>query len=103
MLANRLGEDHIWVADLRAHAHALAGKRQEALALANRPQGEGPDHLILSGVHYILGDTTAALDALELAFEEQAGDIPNLTASSRYDGLRQHPRFIAIRSAIRLD
>ena len=103
VLANRLGEDHLWVADLRAHAHALAGRRQEALALAQRPQVDRPDRLILFGVHYILGDTVAALDELENALDEQAGDIPNIMASSRYDGVREHPRFIAIRKSIGLD
>ncbi|MEN8144228.1 MAG: BTAD domain-containing putative transcriptional regulator [Gemmatimonadota bacterium] len=102
-VANRLGEDHLWVADLRAHGYALAGDRESALRFAQRPSPARPDRLILSGVHLLLGDTAAALTEVERALQEQLPELPNVTSSSRYDGLRDHPRFVAVREAIGLN
>ncbi|MEJ2313156.1 MAG: BTAD domain-containing putative transcriptional regulator [Gemmatimonadales bacterium] len=101
-VARRLGEDHIWVRDLRSLGYALAGKRESALAFAVHPSTGELDLLILAGVHLILGDTTETLDNLEQALEQNAGELPNLTASLRFDALRAHPRFVAIREAIGL-
>lgn len=100
-VARQLGEDHIWVLDLRAHGHALAGDLGRALEFARRPDGS-PDRLTLASVYAVLGDSARALDELEGSLREDPTEIPNVTASERFDDVRDHPRFVAVRAAVGL-
>jgi tetratricopeptide (TPR) repeat protein len=57
----------------------------------------------LAAVHAALGDTSAALDALEAAWLARDTRLAYLKDDSRWSGLRQETRFIALQRLMRLD
>lgn len=57
----------------------------------------------LAAVHAALGDTAAALDALESAWLARDTRLAYLKDDSRWSRLREEPRFIALQRLMRLD
>jgi DNA-binding winged helix-turn-helix (wHTH) protein/tetratricopeptide (TPR) repeat protein len=57
----------------------------------------------LAAVHAALGDTSAALDALDAAWQARDTRLAYLKDDSRWSGLREQPRFIALQGLMRLD
>lgn len=78
-------------------AYALAGRRAEAEAvlaelIALLPTQQG-SHYFLAIVQAGLGEFNAALQALELAYEERVSMMVHLPTEPMFDGLRKEARF----------
>jgi hypothetical protein len=57
----------------------------------------------LAVLHAALGDTALALDALERAYAVRDTQLVFLKDDSRWAGLRQEPRFVALMARLKLD
>jgi TolB-like protein/Tfp pilus assembly protein PilF len=81
-----------------AHVHASAGRTQEARALIGqlieRSQQQHVSQYWLALAHAGAGEKTAALDALEKAYEQHDVILVWLGTEPRLDSLRSEPRFI---------
>jgi TolB-like protein/DNA-binding winged helix-turn-helix (wHTH) protein/Tfp pilus assembly protein PilF len=80
-----------------AAARAILDRLEQRAAVAYVPPCN------LAAVHLALGDAERALDLLEVALSERDVGLAFLKTDSRWDALRQHPRFIAIAAQLRLD
>jgi TolB-like protein/Flp pilus assembly protein TadD len=93
----------MWLAQL-GQAYGLAGRREEALAVAQRleswPMPVSPYNMAY--VYIGLGDFGRALDFLEQAFETGSGPTIGLKGSFLFAPLRGHPRFTALLKRMRL-
>jgi DNA-binding SARP family transcriptional activator/TolB-like protein/Tfp pilus assembly protein PilF len=89
-------ESLLYVASL-AHAYAVAGKAGEARAILERLSSESRTKHVsayhVAMVYVALGDTSAALEWLERAYEEQSPWIGYLKVDPRAAPLRSQPRF----------
>ncbi|MCU0633800.1 MAG: protein kinase [Gemmatimonadaceae bacterium] len=104
--AVRLAPGNHLIELMRAQVLAMSGRLREARAegarIAARTTGGRVPQFELARLHALLGDTTAALDALDrarAAAETQSSQL--LTPG--FESLRAHPRFIAHLRALRLD
>ncbi len=81
-----------------AHAHAVAGRKQEARKLLAQMKAstEKAPPFFLALVYAGLGDTSLALGALEKAYQERSGSMRYLKVEPRLDPLRDDPRFQAL-------
>lgn len=81
-------------------AHAGAGDAAAARAIVTtleaRGQSEYVSPVLLAQIHAALGDTDAALDALDRAAEVRATDLAWIGVRPTFDDLRLHPRFVAL-------
>jgi tetratricopeptide (TPR) repeat protein len=76
--------------------YAVAGRREEALAIPNRLEGESahyPRATILAG----LGEHDGAIDALDRAVEAHSWFLVQLGVDPQFDSLREDPRFRQIK------
>ncbi|HEY8521336.1 MAG TPA: tetratricopeptide repeat protein [Gammaproteobacteria bacterium] len=82
------------------HAYALAGRRKEAFAvlaaLERQAQSEYVSPHALALVHLGLGDSAAALDALEQGFAVRDPAMSGLKVDPRFAPLAREPRFLAL-------
>ena len=89
------------------HAYAMAGKRDKARAtLARLAQAATSQHVSayhVAVIHISLGDTTAGLDWLERAYDEQSPWIGYLKVDPRVDPVRSLQRFKSLLRKARLD
>jgi len=99
------GGNLLYLASL-GHAYAQAGKKNEARAvlarLANASTSRHVSAYHVAAIHIALGDTTAALDWLERAYDEQSPWIGYLGVDPRIDPVRSHPRFKSLLRKARL-
>ena len=82
---------------LLGEAYARAGRRQEALRIANqlkamRAKGYSPP-LNIGRIYMLLGDHDEAFEWFKLADEERDGDMVLLNIAPVYDPVRADPRF----------
>ncbi|MBO0722667.1 MAG: hypothetical protein J2P41_17720, partial [Blastocatellia bacterium] len=79
------------------HAYAVAGRRQEALAvLEELRRSSGKRHVssFHPGLIYTgLGDKDRAFEMLDKAYSEKAERLVWINADPRFDPLRNDPRF----------
>jgi tetratricopeptide (TPR) repeat protein len=68
----------------------------------HRDNGRYRSPLTIALQYAIAGADSEALDWLEKAVEERAPWLPELKADPTWDGLRSHPRFVAIMKRIGL-
>jgi len=82
------------------HAYAAAGRSRDARAILARLATAATKRHVsayhVAAIYIALGDTTAGLDWLERAFEEQSPWIGYLLVDPRVDPVRAHPRFVAL-------
>jgi TolB-like protein len=84
---------------LLAIGHALSGRHDRARAMLARLDA----HLALAAaIHHVLGADDEALDCLERAVVLRELGVPNITSEPIFDGLRDHPRFRALRAEMGL-
>jgi TolB-like protein len=87
------------VADLPA-AHALAGRRDEAVAELERLLTTAREHYVsaydVATIYAALGDTQTALDWLERALERRDPPIPLIGVDPAFDLLHADPRFVQV-------
>lgn len=92
---------------LHARALALAGQQAEARALVQDLHARQPTDYVppyeMAKVYDALGDTAAALDALERAYEERSHSIAFLAVDPQLEGLRSKPRFQSLLRRAGLD
>jgi TolB-like protein/DNA-binding winged helix-turn-helix (wHTH) protein/Flp pilus assembly protein TadD len=77
------------------YAHALSGRRGEALAILSKLKG-GKEYVSparLAMLYAALGDKEAAFRSLERAYAERDSQLQKLQVDPRYHGLRSDPRF----------
>ncbi len=83
-----------------------AGKENEARAvLARLARASTSRHVSayhVAAIHIALGDTTAGLDWLERAYDEQSPWTGYLRVDPRVDPVRSHPRFKSVLRKARL-
>jgi tetratricopeptide (TPR) repeat protein len=88
------------------HAYARAGRTQDARTTLSRlAQASTSRHVSayhVAAIHIALGDTTAGLDWLERAHDEQSPWIGYLGVDPRLDPVRSHPRFASLLRKARL-
>ncbi|HYW31320.1 MAG TPA: protein kinase [Gemmatimonas sp.] len=95
-----------WLAGALAVAEALAGNKNEAIALAKRAESlqndalDGPNWIINEAhVQLLVGNRSEAMDALELALRIPSGlSVSHLDLDPTWDPLRNDPRFKQIRA-----
>jgi tetratricopeptide (TPR) repeat protein len=80
----------LWV---RAWTQAVAGQRDEALALANLAEAKNESPMMLSVVWAELGDVDRGIDCLERAYEDRSAGMVSLKVNPIFDRLRKSPRF----------
>jgi hypothetical protein len=89
-----------------SHAYARAAMKREARAvLARLAEVSTNQHVSayhVAVIHIALGDTTAGLDWLERAYDEQSPWIGYLGVDPRVDPVRSHPRFDSLLRKARL-
>ncbi len=99
------GGSLLYLASL-GHAYARSGMKREARAtLARLAQASASRHVSsyhIAVIHIALGDTTAGLDWLERAYDEQSPWIGYLRVDPRVDPVRLHPRFTSLLRKARL-
>ena len=80
-----------------AHTHAIAGNRQQALALLETLREQARTRYIspydIAVIHAGLGETATALEQLRLAYDDRSAWMVFLDVDPRLDGLRGEPRF----------
>lgn len=85
---------------VHAASLAAAGDRTAARALADSVRAVQDGGYVpsteLAAAYIRLGDHATALALFERAFEERDPAIKHLAAEPMYDGIRSHPRFIAL-------
>ena len=83
-----------------AHTHAIAGQREQALALLDSLREQAKTRYIspydIAVIHAGLGDTRAALEHLQLAYDDRSAWMVFLDVDPRLDSLRTEPAFAAI-------
>ncbi len=95
--ANQLFGSSPNIATLRAHALALAGKRDEALAIARKLE-QTSAHRYVSGVdmamiYCALGDTDKGMAYLDKAYQSRGKGLDIIGTDPLFDGCRSDPRF----------
>ena len=80
----------------RAATGDAAAARGIAAALETRSQSEYVSPVLLAQIQTALGDTDAALDALDRAVGLRATDLVWIGVRPTFDDLRLHPRFHAL-------
>jgi eukaryotic-like serine/threonine-protein kinase len=83
-------------------ALALAGRRQQALAIADRLRKQNNDPYGLATIYFSLGDDRNGFDQLTRAFEQRIGFVRWIDVSPEFDALRSDPRFQALVSRLHL-
>jgi serine/threonine-protein kinase len=87
-----------------ARVHALAGHRDEAIALLGELAEAAKKRFVssfeLATVHLALGDRERTFVLLEQAFEEKSHSMMLLKSDARMTELREEPRFIALRERV---
>ncbi|HWW59783.1 MAG TPA: protein kinase [Thermoanaerobaculia bacterium] len=87
-----------------AHAHAIAGDRDEAVRLLDALRAESATRYIspydIAVVHAGLGDRERALRQLSVAVDDRSAWMVFLNVDPRLDGLRQEPAFAEIASRL---
>ncbi len=100
------GGNLLYLASL-GHAYAGAGMAKDARAtLGHLAEASTSRHVSayhIAVIHLALGDTTAGLDWLERAADEQSPWIGYLRVDPRVDPARSHPRFERLLRKARLD
>ncbi len=92
---------------LLAYAHAVAGRRDEALGIVRELEGAvdgdsvAPDHLAL--VYIGLGDDDRAFDWLDEALNQRVWYLVYLNADPVFEPLRSDPRFDRLVAEVGLD
>jgi tetratricopeptide (TPR) repeat protein len=80
-----------------AHTHAIAGNREQALALLHDLEEQAKTRYISpydnAVIHAGLGDAQTALAQLQLAYEDRSAWMVFLDVDPRLDSLRQEPAF----------
>ena len=79
--------------------YALSGQRDRALELLDRLDVSLTE---VAAVYHVLGEDEQALALLEKALAVRDPNLPNETSEPTFDRLRDHPRFRALRAAMRL-
>src|SRR6185503_4603585 len=92
------------VADLPA-AHALTGRRDEAVAELERLLAIATERYVsaydVATIYAALGDTQTALDWLERAIERRDPPIPLIGVDPAFDALHADPRFVQVVARVR--
>jgi eukaryotic-like serine/threonine-protein kinase len=87
-----------------AHTRAIAGEREEALALIGLLDGERESRYIspydIAVIHAGLGETREAIENLRKALEDHSAWMVFLSVDPRLDSLRDHPAFAEIVAAL---
>ena len=97
--ASSMGEGGLDQRFLMAAGYALGDDKDKALeVLAKFEQDFGKfDTAGIASVYLMLGKEEEALTWLEKGYEMRSPDLPNATSEPFFDGLRDHPRFQALR------
>ena len=87
-------------------AYALAGKVNEARDVLRKLTDLSKQQYIppyfFAYVHAGLGDANAAIDCLDLAYEQRSGALYGIKGSFLFENLRSHPRFQALLKKLNL-
>jgi tetratricopeptide (TPR) repeat protein len=86
------------------YVYAISGRREEALAILNKLKAseEYVSPAGLAVLHAALGDTEAAFQWLERAYDAHDSQLQNLKVDPRCDSLRSDPRFADLLRRMRL-
>ena len=84
-----------------------SGRRAEAQELLARLVERGRTRYVppttVAAIQAALGNTTAALDALDRAYAVRDTRLVYMKDDARWSGLRQEPRFMALLKKMKLD
>jgi serine/threonine-protein kinase len=101
-----LSRGDLSAAGLLAHAYGVAGRKDEARRILAELEAESANRYVspytLAAIHIPLGETEAALDKLERAFERRDRGIIWMKVSPRLDPIRAEPRFTDLLRRMRL-
>jgi TolB-like protein/tetratricopeptide (TPR) repeat protein len=105
--ADELADQSTQAAALLGVHLARLGRPEDAREVLSRLLRLAQDRYVpptsLAAVHLALGDTTAALDALERAWLARDTRLAYLKDDIRWSGLRDQPRFVALQRLMLLD
>jgi hypothetical protein len=83
-------------------ALAGAGRRPEALAIAEAWRKRGEDPFGLAGLYFSLGEKATGLEPLTRAFDQRIGFVRWANVDPAFDAVRSDPRFEALVSRLHL-
>ena len=86
-------------------SYGRAGRRAEAEKLLAELNEMGKRRYVATyrgWIHYGLGDVEACLDGFEESYENRDQMLTNAKVNPVYEGMRQHPRFVALMKKIGL-
>jgi len=85
-------------------AHALAGRRSEALEVIQglTKPGSNPDSISIARIYLVLGDKNLGFEWLTKAFDARHGLAPATKFSPLFDDVRSDPRFQAIVARLKM-
>ncbi len=99
--------DSKFVASLEATTLAVAGRRQEALAMLaqinNRAAAEYISPVSIAYIYTALGDRDTAFDYLDRAIQDRDPNILGLKSNPVFDGLRNEERYRALLRKMQLE
>lgn len=88
----RFPEDNVTVPSTLGYLYALAGRKQEALEIADTLEAQG--HLVTTPIHMALGNRQKTLDLLEKAIDQrQFYILYTIKVTPTLDPIRDDPRF----------
>jgi tetratricopeptide (TPR) repeat protein len=103
---NRLAEDSTPAVAALGYAHALAGKREEALAVLDRLKGISRQRFVpsyyIAGIYLGMGDRDHAFEWFNRACAERCSELGTLKVDPAFDPIRDDPRFAALLRCVRL-
>jgi len=87
-----------FVASIHGWTYAVAGRRREALEIANQLKGlSSPgyvDFYMTAGIYAGLDDKDEAFRLLEMAYQQRSPDMQYLGIDGLFYGMRSDPRYI---------
>lgn len=103
---NRLSSDSPPALAALGHAYAVAGRRQDSLAVLEKLQAISKQRFVpsyyIAGIYFGLGEHDRTFEWLNRACEERCGMLGSLKVDPVFDPLRSDPRFASLLRCVRL-
>jgi tetratricopeptide (TPR) repeat protein len=98
--ANEIDPPSVFILSLLGHAYALAGRREDALAVVRQLEQISEhrylDPFCLARIHVGLGDQESTIVYLRQAYTNRSEELLFLKVDPHFDSMRSDPRFLQL-------